>query len=134
MKFLFALITLVSANVMADIDQVKIDYDACAYEAITTQEQIGCASTAYADADIELNAVYKTINANLDVKNKGDKNVKDALLEAQRAWIKFRDTNCAAYGTTAYGGTAGGVYTYSCLANMTIARTIELRDVYLFDM
>lgn len=131
MKFLFAVIALFSVNAYAgDIDQIKSDYDFCAQEAMSTQEQVGCAVTAYADADVELNAVYKAINGTLDVKDKGDKTVKDALLEAQRAWIKYRDTNCAAYGTTAYGGTLAGVLRNSCLANMTIERTIELRDVY----
>lgn len=132
MKYLFALLTVFSVNAVADIDQVQIDYAACADEAISTVEQVNCAYNAYAAADVELNVVYKEINAGLNVKTKGDKAVKDALLNAQRAWITFRDTNCAAYGTTAYGGTLGNVLTYSCLANMTIARTVELRDLYLY--
>ena len=54
----------------------------------------------------------------------------EQLLAAQRAWLKFREANCAAaygiYGSGTMRQTAGA----NCYLNMTAERTLELRTLY----
>ncbi|CAB3968647.1 MULTISPECIES: lysozyme inhibitor LprI family protein [Burkholderia] len=50
-----------------------------------------CASRGYARADAELNRRYRALQRRLN----GDRDGARKLTEAQRAWIAFRDTECA---------------------------------------
>jgi uncharacterized protein YecT (DUF1311 family) len=51
-----------------------------------------------------------------------------ALIEAQRAWLQFRDTNCRVWGYRVRGGTAQPGREMACEISLTIERTRELRD------
>jgi uncharacterized protein YecT (DUF1311 family) len=64
-----------------------------------TAEMIECASDEKARQDARLNEIYKKLMSKLPAKRKKE------LLEAQRAWIKFRDANCSFYHDPE-GGTA----------------------------
>jgi uncharacterized protein YecT (DUF1311 family) len=48
------------------------------------------------------------------------------LVEAQRAWIKFRDANCGFYADPE-GGSAARVTANECFLNATADRAKELR-------
>jgi uncharacterized protein YecT (DUF1311 family) len=50
---------------------------------------------------------------------------KNALLEAQRAWIMFRDANCAFWDDPA-GGQSAAVTAKECILTMTADRASEL--------
>jgi uncharacterized protein YecT (DUF1311 family) len=50
---------------------------------------------------------------------------KQALLKAQRAWIKFREANCD-YWFDPNGGTAARMNASGCLLTMTATRAKEL--------
>lgn len=50
------------------------------------------------------------------------------LLEAQRAWIAFRDAECADDYASMGSGSLRHIYGSSCFLQMTAERTIELRS------
>jgi uncharacterized protein YecT (DUF1311 family) len=53
----------------------------------------------------------------------------DALRDAQRAWIAFRDADCAARYAMWQDGTIRTIVGANCHLTMTAQRTIELRDM-----
>ena len=59
--------------------------------AMTQSELNDCAYEAYRKSDAELNALYKQITSRL----KDDPKQAQLLVTAQRAWIAFRDAECA---------------------------------------
>jgi uncharacterized protein YecT (DUF1311 family) len=68
------------------------------------------------------NENYKRSMAKLSAKR------KEALLEAQRAWIKFRDANCNFYYDPE-GGSAAHLAGTDCNLNATANRATELRNL-----
>ncbi len=70
-----------------------------------------CASRGYARADAELNRRYRALQRRLN----GDRDGARKLTEAQRAWIAFRDTECAfqTIGVAGGGGRAAGTCSMS---------------------
>jgi len=77
-------------------------------------------------ADKELNAAYQRILKSLPA-DEDDEYPKRALIAAQRAWVKYRDAECASVGETSGGARMWkSTYTVLCEADMTEARTKEL--------
>lgn len=92
----------------------------CAYAA--TQAQMNsCATTQYKATDAKLNQTYK--QAMSQAKN------KDALKQAQRAWITYRDRHCDAVGAQAEGGSMQPLLITSCRTLLTTARITELDNL-----
>lgn len=90
-----------------------------------------CAGRDYEAADAELNAAYKKARAAMksyDAELPADRrgNAK-ALLEAQQAWIPYRDAACEAEGFPFQGGTIRPMIIAECLARLTRQRTDDLR-------
>ena len=50
-----------------------------------------------------------------------------ALLESQRAWLRFRDAQCTVEGGRFAGGSLQPMTRANCLAQMTRERTTQLR-------
>jgi len=97
--------------------------DLCANADLQATE--ACSNQRYQAADRELNQVYKTIIRQLAAKP------QTLLRQAQRNWIVFRDSNCAAQAWEYNGSNLStGVHT-ECLATTTQRRTEELKSVYL---
>ena len=85
-----------------------------------------CYDGIYRRADAELNAVYRHLSGNLA----GESRTKDdvALLEAaERAWISFRDQECAFETAVTRGGTIHSMEVAICLTRLTRARAAELK-------
>jgi uncharacterized protein YecT (DUF1311 family) len=85
-----------------------------------------CEDKNYRKADAELNSIYRQITDRL----KSDDDLRptlEALVAAQRAWIAFRDAECAFVGSRTAGGSVNGAIVASCLAGVTGKRTKELR-------
>jgi uncharacterized protein YecT (DUF1311 family) len=90
-------------------------------EARTQVEMNECADRQYQKADAELNRVYQQL-----MRASGGKDAK--LKTAQLAWIKFRDAECDYEAAFNEGGSMQPM-TYSfCLADVTTARTKQLRE------
>jgi uncharacterized protein YecT (DUF1311 family) len=99
--------------------------------ALTQADMNACARADWEQADGALNALWprareaaKAQDAALpdDMKRAGQ-----ALLEAQRAWIAFRDAQCRSEGFAMRGGSAEPLLVYGCMATMTRLRTEELQ-------
>ena len=71
-------------------------------------------------ADKNLNQVYRQLKPNLD------KSLQNKLVNAQRAWIQFRDKSCKFEGYFAEGGTLQPVLEMNCLADVTEQRVKDL--------
>ena len=79
-----------------------------------------CADADYQAADAKLNAAYKNIvGSNDQASNK-------LLQTAQRAWIAFRDAECAYSTADSEGGSIHPMEVSQCLTKLTIERTKQL--------
>lgn len=94
-------------------------------DASTTADMVECGSADYKAEDKRLNTAYRALVKKLET----DQNdAAKLLVEAQRAWIKFRDANCNFEAASmASGGTLEPVLRLGCLAGTTKARTQELK-------
>lgn len=96
-----------------------------------------CAEQDWNAADARLNDAYKramevmkAVDANLDAADRG---AADSLRAGQRAWVTFRDANCAAEGWAYHGGSAEPMAIYACRARVSAARAEELDNMALAD-
>jgi uncharacterized protein YecT (DUF1311 family) len=102
-----------------------------------TQMEINlCAAEDYKQADAELNRQWTATAARMREQDKAAYAPKDgrpgyyaALLEAQRAWIRFRDLECRVEGYAMRGGSAEPMMISGCLAAVTKARTAQLKEI-----
>ena len=88
--------------------------------AATTVELNECSAARYKEADKRLNQSYADAKKTLDASG------AKLLLDAQRAWLKYRDANCAVAADMGRGGTIATMLATDCLADMTEARAKEL--------
>ena len=87
----------------------------------TTQFDLNrCAGQALKTADANLNRSYAAAMARLSDSSKA------RLRAAQRAWIAFRDKQCAFESNGADGGSVGPMVTANCATGLTDARAKEL--------
>ena len=98
-------------------DQKK---DPCA-EAQSQTEMNICWGKQYKAADAELNAAYREFTSKLNPEESAQ------LKAAQLAWIKFRDANCEFVADQYKGGSMRPMIAAMCLADVTNARTSELK-------
>ena len=82
-----------------------------------------CAGQAYRKSDAALNTAYRDVMARL----KDDKNGTTQLQAAQKAWLSFRDAECAFSAGGVIGGSGYPMVLSMCLDRLTQARTKELQ-------
>ena len=93
------------------------------------------AGTGYAQADAAMTAQWKRTYAYMkqrdgqDGSRGGGFGYAAALLESQRAWLKFRDTQCVIEGGQYAGGSAQGMTIAGCRTDLTKARTAQLKSM-----
>jgi uncharacterized protein YecT (DUF1311 family) len=87
-----------------------------------TVSMLHCAGDELDRQDARLNNNYEKLMSKLS------RNRKKVLLAAQRAWIKFRKTNCDFYYDPK-GGSAARLEGSGCFLTMTAARAKELKDL-----
>jgi|GEM_PF-437287 len=114
----FAALLLVLAPAVA-----RAQPSACIDKARTQLDMNMCAADEYAVADSVLNAVYRQVVAELDSAHLA------FLREAQRAWIPFRDADCALEGAEFAGGSIRPMIEMMCLTRETRRRTGQLRTL-----
>ena len=85
-------------------------------------ERKECLAKDYAQADQELNRVYK------EVKSKVNESEGKSLTDAQLSWITYRDKTCELETHANLGGTGYRAFLNTCLARVTRKRTIELQS------
>ena len=96
-------------------------YNAClaSPDGASTYGMIVCTQKEDDLQDARLNAVYKKVMADLNTRQRAK------LLAAQRAWIAFRDAECASYQDEDWG-TISRVLAAGCVLHMTVQRTMDL--------
>jgi uncharacterized protein YecT (DUF1311 family) len=93
------------------------------------------AGTSYARADAAMAAQWKRTYAYMkgrdaqDGSRGGGFGYAAALLKSQRAWLKFRDTQCVIEGGQYAGGSAQGMTIAGCRTDLTQARTKQLKTM-----
>lgn len=80
------------------------------------------ANDSYKAVDAQLNKTYQEIVARL----KDDADGKKSLVDAQRAWMKFRDAECKFQASAVDGGSAYPLAMQACLEAVTRQRVQEL--------
>lgn len=87
-----------------------------------TPAMLDCIAGETERQDARLNRAYRELSAGLS----GER--KKGLVEAQRAWLRFRDLNCAFYDDPD-GGTEARVSASDCVMTMTANRAAELEQL-----
>jgi uncharacterized protein YecT (DUF1311 family) len=82
-----------------------------------------CADQAYRKTDAELNAVYGQINGRL----KQDKEATKLLVNAQKAWLAFRDAECTFSTSASAQGSVYPMLVAQCRNGLTSKRIDELK-------
>ena len=87
----------------------------------TTMDMISCITAENHRQDLQLNKAYKVLTAELSPPRRAQ------LQDAQRAWLKYRDANCAFYGDLD-AGTLVRVNANSCMLTVTAKCARELES------
>jgi uncharacterized protein YecT (DUF1311 family) len=117
-----ALVLSTPALAAADSDMTQ-EYLTCMDKSKgVTSEMMDCISAETARQDARLNENYKRLMSKVSAKR------KKTLLEAQRAWIKFREVNCRFYYDPD-GGTAARLAGSDCFLQATADRAKELKNL-----
>ena len=92
-----------------------------------------CIQAETQEWDNLLNRAYKATRADFtnsdNALSDNSIDLTDQLLKAQRAWIAFRDAECALAYARWQDGSIRSVVHANCMMVMTASRTIELRDM-----
>jgi uncharacterized protein YecT (DUF1311 family) len=117
-----SLALLLGARLAASADrEMTKEHSACLEKANgDTAEMINCMLAETIRQDARLNENYKKLLSKLATER------KTALIEAQRAWIRFRDANCGFYANPE-GGSAARMAANECILNATADRAKELQ-------
>jgi uncharacterized protein YecT (DUF1311 family) len=122
-KLLAVLLTLAATSASAQAS------DPCVTQR-NTLEINECGKLTLAKKDKELNAAYQKLLKSLVAEDRTDTTnyaeVKKNLIEAQRNWVKFRDSDCKGQLTLNESGTIRGAVYFGCLTERTEQRTKEL--------
>jgi uncharacterized protein YecT (DUF1311 family) len=95
----------------------------CSKSSMLTQVDLNeCAARDAKVADRKLNQVYQRLIAN----QSGSQKAK--LIDAQLAWIKFRDKACDFAASRSQGGSIAPLHYSGCIRGLTIQRTQDLES------
>ena len=91
-----------------------------------------CWYQEFAKADAALNEIWpevKVFAKSLDQDaSEGDQTGADALLKSQRAWLVYREQQCALESFTSRGGSMQPMLNTGCKTALTNARVSELKN------
>lgn len=105
----------------------------CLILAITTLQLLGGAALADSDPAADFQKADKTLNATfrqVEHRLSDDADGKTRLINAQKAWISFRDAECTFQSSGEDGGSAAPMVVAACKAALTTERTKQL-NAYL---
>lgn len=111
--------------------QPEIDCD----NAMTQMDMNVCAGQEYQEADDILNREWDLMVDHMrrhDVRNpapEGEPEHFETLLQAQRAWITYRDMHCRSARLEYRGGSIAPLIHATCMTELTERRTAELQDL-----
>lgn len=103
-------------------EEIRANYNACD-SGVTWSMKI-CGSYHWMVEDVRLNKIYK--RALVKAKEAG---YEKSLIQAQRAWLTYLETDCAYEGEMgAGGGSAEGLYVLGCKQGLTKQRADHLEE------
>lgn len=120
---LFLIISLMASVAVRAQEEPAQDECANAMDMATMNK---CAARDFADADDNLNEVYKNFIAKLERSEM--KGIRQKLVEAQRAWIMFRDAECELRAFPYSGGSSYRLELSGCMLEETKKRTVVLEN------
>jgi uncharacterized protein YecT (DUF1311 family) len=94
-------------------------YDGCMRKAVSTLDMLECAGKETDRWDARLNRAYQSRMASLNDRQ------RRALKQAEKAWILFREADCAAYQDEEWG-TISRIDASQCFLRRTVERALEL--------
>lgn len=118
MRSFFVMILLVAVSPFAKADECETAIDQATMNA--------CADESFKKADAALNAVYKKLQS----RKLDDEEAQKRLVDAERAWVAFRDAECSFDAADNLGGSLYPAVYAECLERITRAR-IEQLERYL---
>lgn len=102
-------------------------------DAYTQRDMNICAHQEYQQEDAWLNAAWGPAMAQMrefdSYVSDAEKGAADTLLQAQRAWITYRDLACKAEGWRVHGGSLEPLFVSACLAALTKERRLMLQEI-----
>lgn len=99
--------------------------DPC-FEKAQTQAQLNeCAFNGWKRSDIELNHLYQQMGDRL----RGDDQARRMMVDAQRKWLSFRDSECAFQTLRTVGASVQPLRQNSCLADLTRNRVTDFQSL-----
>lgn len=102
------------------VEEIRRDYDAC-NSGVTRSMKI-CGAYRWLVEDARLNRIYRQL-----LSKARESGVEPSLVQAQRAWLAYRDAACDFEGRFgAGGGTAEGLHVLSCKLELTKQRADHL--------
>ncbi len=102
---------------------------------VTQTDMTRCAVRDFEAADAALNRQWQITSDAMKDNDRRNRGMRGpgyfaVLLDAQRAWLKFRDTHCISAGYMARGGTLEPMLVANCRTTLTQERTAQLREIY----
>ncbi|MEN2432312.1 lysozyme inhibitor LprI family protein [Comamonas sp. F1-6] len=97
-------------------------YDRVDLGGMKNSQWASCEEAELARLDVKLNSVYKQARAKMSEEE------KKALTQAQRDWLKFRESSCKLWEVQNLQAPSGYHGYTSCMTEMTDKRVSELRD------
>lgn len=117
---------LVPSAQAAETDINAACYEDCAAKTNSNPEYKACVARAADAADAALNQAYKALQEAVrsDAKEMDQKpdTQLSYLTDSQKKWIAYRDANCTFEDSLAFGGTAIGGNSSSCLCALSYER------------
>jgi uncharacterized protein YecT (DUF1311 family) len=121
------LLVLSQAGAAATVDEECVDPQ-------NQQAMNMCALADYEAADAEMNrqwaqtvAAMKEADSEVDPEYDKQPGYYETLLDAQRAWLKYRDAHCLGESFSFRGGSGQPMMDSGCKAGLTRQRTEQLR-------
>ncbi len=115
---------IVLAAIFCTLSLSAAQADQCMDKAVDQASMNRCAAQAYEKFDADLNRYFHEIRQRLA----DDVDARHLLRDSQRAWITFRDAECAFAASAAIGGSVYPMAHDLCLADLTQKRAHELRQ------
>jgi uncharacterized protein YecT (DUF1311 family) len=112
-------VAALAANAEPASERYGAEYQTCRDG--STHDIVACVTKLYKKWDARLNAAYQKL-----LKRQEDAKSREALVRAQRSWLKYRDDNCGWYETGE--GTIRRIWGSECMRSMTAARALELEE------
>jgi uncharacterized protein YecT (DUF1311 family) len=128
---------LTIAAIMLAVAGPALAQDIPGCENATSNIELGmCTSNAYQAADKELNDLWPKVLKYIDGQGEympadALQKWKETIIAAQKAWVTFKESDCAAVEYEWWGGSGAGQAQTACLYAHTAARVEDLKARYL---